>query len=63
MTDYGPVLARIAARAAEDEPMLPLVRRPAPLGAAELDLAERTLGFPLHPLRGGGERGVAQAGP
>ncbi|GIJ50961.1 SMI1/KNR4 family protein [Virgisporangium aliadipatigenens] len=50
MTDYGPLLVRIAARAAEDEPMLPLASRPGPLGAAELDLAERRLGFPLHPL-------------
>ncbi|WP_433062560.1 SMI1/KNR4 family protein [Dactylosporangium sp. CS-033363] len=50
MTDYGPLLARIAARAAEDDPMLPLDARPAPLSAADLDRAERELGFPLHPL-------------
>jgi hypothetical protein len=50
MIDYGPLLTRLAARAREDEPMMPLRGLPAPLGADEIGDAERRLGFTLHPL-------------
>jgi hypothetical protein len=51
MVDYGPLLARIAARSRDDEPMMPLAEGlPAPLPANKIDLAEQRLGFRLHPL-------------
>jgi hypothetical protein len=62
MTDYGAVLARIAARAAEDEPMFPLAGRSAPLSAEDLAGVERRLGFALHPLLAAVYRGFANGG-
>ncbi|PZG17048.1 SMI1/KNR4 family protein [Micromonospora craterilacus] len=51
MTDYTDLLARIAARAREDEPMMPLAAGlPAPLPQDKIDCAEVRLGFDLHPL-------------
>jgi hypothetical protein len=50
VTDYGPLLAQIAATAQDDEPMMPLATLPAPLSADRIGRAEQQLGFALHPL-------------
>ncbi|MGH3712882.1 MAG: SMI1/KNR4 family protein, partial [Micromonosporaceae bacterium] len=60
--NYGPLLARIAARAGDDEPMTPLASLPAVLGQAEIDRAEALLGFNLHPLLVAIYRDVANGG-
>jgi hypothetical protein len=62
MTDYSRLLVQIAARAHEDEPMMPLADVPAPVRADELDLAERRLGFSLHPLLAAVYRDIANGG-
>lgn len=50
MTEYGPLLERIAARAREDESMMPLAGLPAPLPRNEIERAELRLGFEPYPL-------------
>jgi hypothetical protein len=62
MTDYGPLLARIAARAREDEPMMPLAGLPAPLHVDEIGRAQLRLGFTLHPLLAAVYRDFANGG-
>ena len=51
MTDYTAILAGIAARAHNDDPMLPLTGGlPVPLSQDKIDRAEERLGFALPPL-------------
>jgi hypothetical protein len=57
MIDYGPLLARIAARSREDEPSVP-----APLPQEAIDAAEQRLGFRLHPLLAAVYREIANGG-
>ncbi|WP_432835694.1 hypothetical protein [Dactylosporangium sp. CA-092794] len=62
MTDYSALLARIAARALEDEPTMPLAHLPAPLRAEDIERAEGRLGFGLHPLLAAVYRDYANGG-
>ncbi|MCW3819325.1 SMI1/KNR4 family protein [Micromonospora sp. DR5-3] len=63
MTDYHELLGRLARRAGEDEPTVPLEGGlPAPLSRARIAEAEQRLGFPLHPLLAAIYRDVANGG-
>ena len=63
MTDYSHLLARIARRAGQDEPTIPLdVGLPVPLPQAAIDTAEERLGFRLHPLLAATYRDFANGG-
>src|SRR5690242_756365 len=63
MTDHADLLVRIAARAREDDPMMPLkTGLPDPLSAGAIEKAEIVLGFRLHPLLAAIYRDVADGG-
>lgn len=63
MVDYTSLLARIATRRRDDDPMMPLAEGvPAPLPATRIELAEQRLGFRLHPLLAAIYRELANGG-
>jgi hypothetical protein len=63
MIDYSPLLARLAARSRDDEPIARVADRlPAPLSQDAIDAAERRLGFRLHPLLAAVYREIGNGG-
>jgi hypothetical protein len=62
MTDYDGLVARIAARAREDAPMSLKSGLPSRLLPEQIEHAEATLGFRLHPLLATIYRDVANGG-